>query len=501
MKIMLISPKRDRWDSKRYEFWEFAFMTRVAGIGLRKYTGTPLALPIMASLIPEEHKLYVIDENVEDIPYDVEPDLVLLTFFTTSATAGYRIADRFRAQGSIVVIGGCHAAMTVDETLEHADAVATAEAEAVLPQIIKDVETGNLEKIYSVGNMNRPSMDNLPTPRWDLLKLDSYFYPSIQTMRGCPFLCEFCTVRVHWGNKYRTKSIEKVVHDVRCLTKAMGRKGFMLIVDDDIAADRKRSKEMFRALASEKIKWLSQGSIAMANDDEFLSLMINCGGTRIIMGFETISGDSLAEMKKNPANDIKNYPKNILKIQSQGVALVGAFVFGFDHDKKDCFEETTNFIIENNIALPQLFILTPFPGTALTKKLQLEGRILHTDWKYYTGSVVNFIPKNMTCQELQEGYYKAFQKVYSYKSIYLRMQGLWDSWDRTAKRRKEDLLREKIDILLMNKNFRAVAYSYDTCYFPDINEEAHYKRKLNKMLQSYLVENKVYEENAAMMAV
>ncbi len=490
MKIMILSPKRDVFDGERYEYWEFAYMTRLVGAGKRKYSGTPLSLAILASLVPERHELIVIDENVEEIPYDTKPDLAIITFFTTSATAGYRVADKLRQQGTAVVIGGCHAAMTVEETLNHADAVSTCEGESSLVRIIKDFENGELKKVYKQEDYERPAMDSLPVPRWDLLKMDSYFNPTIQTMRGCPFFCEFCTVRVHWGHKYRFKPIENVVKEVRYLKKVIDRDVFFMIVDDDVASDRRRFKDLFRALIPEKIRWMSQGSISMAKDDEYLDLMTKSGGTRIIMGFETISKKTIEEMKKNPANNPENYMQDIKKIQSYGVALTGAFVFGFDHDDKDCFDETADFIINSHIALPQLFVLTPFPGTALAKRLEAEGRILNRDWRYYTASMVNFVPKNMTPDELQRGYYNAFQKIYSHKAVYQRLTGLWETWDKNSTLPAEAILSEKTGTLLMNKNFQAVAYSYEQCYFGDEAEEKYYKKKLKELLSGFLAKHR-----------
>ncbi|MBN2159339.1 MAG: B12-binding domain-containing radical SAM protein [Spirochaetes bacterium] len=485
-KITIISPKREIFDPGRMEFWEFGFMAKAAGIQQRKYSGTPMALPILHSLIPDDFEVTVIDENVEDIDFTIETDLLLLTFFTTAATRGYAIADTFRERNVTVVIGGCHASMAPDEAITHADTVAIGEAEVLLPKILEDFRKGKLEKFYRVNDDERPALDNLPIPHFNCLKLNSYFNPTIQTMRGCPMKCDFCTVRVHWGSKYRYKPIEKVIEEIESLKKSFGRNTFIMISDDDIAANRNRSKELFRALIPLQIQWMSQGSMAMAKDDEYLDLMTQSGGTRMIMGFESVSEESLRLMKKNPANKLSDYIANIRKIQSYGVAIIGAFVFGFDTDGMDSFDNSADFIIDNCIALPQLFALTPFPGTALTKRLEEEGRILSRDWKFYTGSTVQFIPKTMTPEQLQNGYYYTIQKVYSYKNIWKRLNGLWRLWDENARRREPVIIKEKIDTLLLNENFRACAYSYPLNYNADSNEEAHYRKKLNTLLRRFL---------------
>jgi len=263
MKITIISPKKEIFEDKRMEFWEFGFMATTAGLGSRKYSGTPLAIPILASLIPGQYDIEAIDENIEEINFDNKTDLVLLTFFTTSATRGYKIADIYRGKNVKVVIGGCHASMESGETSIHADAVAIGEAEVLLPRILHDFNNGRLQKFYRVEEEERPSLDNQPIPRFNCLKLKNYFNPTIQTMRGCPMGCEFCTVRVHWGAKYRYKPIKKVVQEINELKSQFGRNTFIMIVDDDIAANRERSKELFRALIPLKIQWMSQGSMAM----------------------------------------------------------------------------------------------------------------------------------------------------------------------------------------------------------------------------------------------
>ncbi|HBV97292.1 MAG TPA: B12-binding domain-containing radical SAM protein [Desulfotomaculum sp.] len=494
MKITLISPKRERFEQNRMEFWEFGFMASTAGLGTRKYSGTPLAIPILASLIPDKYDIEVIDENIDEIDFNRPTDLVLLTFFTTAATRGYEIGDIYRSKNVKVVIGGCHASMEPDETSKHADAVSIGEAEVLLPRILNDFESGVLAPFYRVAEAERPNLDNQPVPRFNALKLENYFNPTIQTMRGCPMGCEFCTVRVHWGAKYRYKPIEKVISEIELLKKQFGRNTFIMIVDDDVAANTTRSKELFKALIPLKIQWMSQGSMAMAKDDEYLDLMVKSGGTRMIMGFESISADNLKNMRKNPANKLNEFTDNIRKIQSYGVAIIGAFVFGFDGDDTTCFDNTANFIIENSIGLPQLFALTPFPGTALTKRLEEENRILSRDWKYYTGSTVQFVPKLMSVGELEEGYYRTIQNVYSYKNILKRLTGLWDLWDKHAQREEHILVKEKIDVILLNENFRACAYSYRNCYDVDIEEEKHYKNEIQNKLKMFLKKRNVLME-------
>ncbi|MCK4351774.1 radical SAM protein [candidate division WOR-3 bacterium] len=482
MKVAIIEPRRKRWDEKRAELWEFAYITRAFSHYRKKYSGFSLSLAILASLIPSDIELKIIDENVESIDFSEFFDLVIVTFFTIGATRAYEIGDAFRKKGIKVVFGGVHASMMPEEAILHADAVAIGEAEVLIPEIIEDCHHGHLKKFYRTPE--RPELENTPVPRWDLLKIDCYHNPTTQTMRGCPFDCEFCTVRAFWGKRYRYKPIPKVVEEIKILKRLFDKKDtFIMIADDDITANKMRAKDLFKAFIPLGIKWMGQGSLSMAKDDELLELMVRSGGTRMIIGFESISPIALREMHKNPANIVEEYAENVRKIQSYGVAVIGSFVVGFDDDDESVFERTANFIIENHIAIPQFLLLTPFPGTKLFERLSKEKRILHRDWTRYTTSTVCFKPKKMSVDTLQNGYYNALQRIFSYEGILNRLEGLWSLWDKSS---VVPSIKEKIDTLVLNSNFRDVAYGFPHCINLDIEKETKAKRKLRGYFRELL---------------
>ncbi|MBN2159338.1 MAG: B12-binding domain-containing radical SAM protein [Spirochaetes bacterium] len=491
--ITIIFPKKELFDPERVEFWDLAFgySSRAAvmsGSLKKKASGTSLTLAILGSLVPEEFDVTLIDEYVEEIDFDKKTDLLILTFFTTEATRGYIIADTFREKGIPVIIGGYHASMMPDEALEHADSLALGEAETLMATILNDFKNGSLKRIYRMEESERPDLADQPLPRWDKLKLESYHNPMIQTMRGCPMRCEFCSVSLLWGPKYRFRPIEKVIEEIRSIKDRFGETTRYMIVDDDISAIRSRTKELCRALAPLNISWMSQGSLAMANDNELLELLAMSGGTRMIVGFESITEETLAIMEKNPANKIAEYSTKIKKIQSYGLAIISTFVLGYDNEDVSVFENTADFVIDNHLGLPQFFCVTPFPGTVLTKRLEREGRVLSHDWKRYTGTTVQFMPEKMTPDELQDGYYYANQKVYSFKNIWKRLMGMWDLWDTFSPNPRNVLIREKIDTLLLNLSFNYVSYKFPSCYKPDPEEEKDYQKKLNNILKMHLHE-------------
>ncbi|MCU0284955.1 MAG: B12-binding domain-containing radical SAM protein [Acidobacteria bacterium] len=482
MKVAIIEPKRKRWDPNRDEFWEFGYISRSFAVHhSKRFSAFSLSLVILASLFPRDVEVKIIDEYVEAIDFDEFYDLVLVTFFTLGATRAYEIGDQFKQKGVKVIFGGIHSSMLPEEAIQHADTIVIGEAEEIMQNIIEDYRQGSLKQFYQAPR--KPSLENTPIPRWDMLKYERYHNPTMQTARGCPYSCEFCTVRAYFGSKYRYKSIEQAVEEVKVIKGLWKKDTFLMISDDDVTANRIRAKSLFRAITPLDIKWMSQGSLAMAKDEELLDLMAKSGGTRMIIGFESISPAALEQMHKNPANVAQQYGENIRIIQSHGVAIIGSFVVGFDDDDDSVFERTANFIIKNHVAIPQFLILTPFPGTSLYKRLTEEGRILHRDWTQYTTSTVCFKPKKMSAETLQDGYYNALQRIFSYQGVLERMEGLWALWDEKS---EVTTVKEKVDTLVLNLNFRDAAYRFPNRIELDNEKEAEAYQKIRQHLKKLL---------------
>jgi len=373
-----------------------------------------LTLPLMAALTPSGHEILVVDENVEPIDFEADVDLVAITALTPTAPRAYEIADEFRRRGRKVVLGGVHPSLMADEAAEHADAVVHGEAEEIWPRLLEDLQEGGMAPSYTAEH--KPDLSKLPIPRRDLMKEDAYLnIPKVETSRGCPFRCSFCSTTVFYGPRMRFRPVEDVVAEVKAAEHR-----FVFFTDNNITANKSYAKRLFRALAPLGIYWLSQGSIDMADDEELMDLAQKSGCAGMLVGFESLSEENIAEMGKNASNRVEEYEDKIRIFHKHKIGLIGCFVFGFDGDDKTVFKKTVDFINRNNIDCPQLTVLTPYPGTSLRADLEAQGRIIHSRWEKYDVGNVAFIPRKMTPAELQEGYNWACEKVYSYPSIVKR---------------------------------------------------------------------------------
>ena len=374
----------------------------------------PLGLAMVAALTPPDIEVSLTDENVTTIDFSKKPDLVGITALTTTAPRAYEIADTFRAKGAKVVLGGIHPSMLPDEAAEHADAVVIGEAEGIWPELIDDFKANKLQKRYQ--QEERPSMVDMPSPRRDLFAKGAYLLKNtVSTTRGCPYSCSFCTVTTFFGQSYRCRPVEEVIREV----KALGKTRMVIFVDDNIVGSPKYAKELFRALIPLNIKWLSQASVTVAEDDELLELAAASGCVDLFIGFESLSPENLLAVGKK-INAADEYENVIKKIRSYGIGIHGFFIFGLDDDKPGCFERAVHFAQDMRLESAQFDILTPYPGTAVYESLDKEGRILTRDWSQY-GHDLMFKPKTMSRDSLQKGRAWAWREFYGLRSIWRRI--------------------------------------------------------------------------------
>lgn len=366
-----------------------------------------LTLPVLASLTPPRFEVEIVDDNVEEIDFDSKPDIVGITILTPTAERGYQISKEFRSRGVPVVLGGVHATLLPDEAKEHCDVLVIGEAENTWPALLEDFEKGAMKEFYR--SERKPSLDCLPEPRRDLVNNHLYVrIPKVEVSRGCPHNCSFCSTTRFFGNRMRYRKIQDVVDEVKRL-----RTKFVFFTDNNIIGNPQYAKRLFKALRGARVKWVGQASLKLAEDIELLKLARKSGCVGILVGFESLSVESIEKMGKKAVNKVKEYKRAIKRIHRHGIGLIGCFVFGFDEDDETVFSSTVKLVKKLNIEVPQFTLLTPFPGTAIRDKFEEAQRILHNQWDLYDVVHVVFQPLNMSVDELRRNFDEACGSVYS----------------------------------------------------------------------------------------
>ncbi len=421
MKIALVIPKNSSEDED--SFYDYKFFSQF--LFSRRYFSYLLAIPTLASLTPPEHEIRVFDENIEDIDYNWHADLAGISVRTMFARRAYSISETFRQRGVKTVLGGIHPSMCTEEALRYSDSVVVGEAEEVWQTLLRDVQDGALKRVYKAEKAT--DLTAAPVPTRHLLSKGMYFSDIVQTTKGCPFHCEFCSVYVFDGQKIRNKTIDQVIKEIKDVSgsSAKYKKKSIFFADDNIIANKRYARELFLALKPYNLNWSCQASINIAQEEELLRLMKDSGCGAILIGFESISEKNLSCMDKG-INLKHNYIDAIKKIQSYGILVHGSFILGYDFDSQSAFDELIGFINESNLLMPLINTLTPFPGTMLFKRLKEEGRIIHKDWSKYDGKSVVFYPSQLTPERLSEGYKKVVKEIYSFDSIYRKLKYYWD---------------------------------------------------------------------------
>ena len=390
----------------------------------------PLGLMYLAAHTPPGVEVRLIDENVERIDFRDVPDLVGITTMTATAPRAYEIADRYRESGAKVVLGGIHASMLPEEAMQHAEAVVVGEAEGTWPRVLADFEAGRLEPLYEQDgfiDFSRP----LP-PRRDLVDPKRYWSANVvQTARGCPHSCNFCSVTAFNGRKVRMREVDDVLAEVESLPRAnLLRRKVVAFVDDNIAAHPRRAKDLFRGLIPMRIRWGSQASITIARDEELVALAAESGCHFLFIGIETMSRRALEEMGKGQ-NKVEEYDKALRLLRKYGIHVMGAFVFGFDADHESVFSDTLEFAMRNKIQVGQFAHLVPYPGTRLYRELLEQGRVEEGFWfRPEWDARVVYEPANFSPRRLTQLTHKVQRDFYSYPSIARRMypHRHWSYW-------------------------------------------------------------------------
>lgn len=399
MRILLINPKR-------------------VGRGLaavRSMNATPLALPILKALTPEDLEVKIIDENHGAIPYGEHWDLVGITVMHHVSPSAIAIAKVFRSRGIKVAFGGFFPTLNYDDARRHVDSVIAGEAEHVWNEVISDLRRNQLQSYYKAAELI--DLKDIPFIKKEFFSERDEFY-HIETTRGCPYDCDFCSVTNFYGAKFRHRPID---HVVRQLEELKGKALFF--VDDNIIGDPAYARELFREMIPLKIKWSGQFSLNRAANREVMRLAAESGCQFLFTGIESLSQDNLQAVDKKWAKPEK-FAEWIRMTHDAGIGIFGSFMFGFEGDDKDVFPRTLAFCEDNEIELALFSALFPLHGSKFYEQLQAEGRIFETDVAKFNGQHSTFHPKNMTSEELEDGLRWIWNTFYSKTSIKKRLSRL-----------------------------------------------------------------------------
>jgi len=378
-----------------------------------------MGLTICAAVVPDGWDVEIVDENVSDDRHSAvdDVDAVGISVMTSQAIRAYEIADEYRKLGVKVILGGVHVSAMPSEAKEHCDIVCKGDAESTLPRALNDLTAGNSKKVYDWADY--PDTP-IATPRKDLLNPDDYLvFNPVQTMRGCPHSCEFCTTPSIFGNRFRRRDVGDIIEEMRRARELYNTPVF-IFSDDNVAGNQKWAMELFEAMRELDIRWASQCDILVARNEKLLAAMRDSGCLGLILGLESPIQSTLESAgKKFVSADM--YLEMINKIQSYNISLWGSFIFGFDTDGwRECMH-SVRFARKAKLAMSCYIILTPYPGTAIYDRFLAEGRLLDCSWDQYNGATVCYRPERMTVDELRHAQMAAFREFYSFGSAFSRL--------------------------------------------------------------------------------
>ncbi len=394
MKITLITPQVGRKSSKEY---------------VRTWQMEPLNIATLAGLTPSDVELDYYDERIERINFDAPTDLAAITVETYTAKRAYEIAAEYHSRGVRTLLGGYHVTLIPDEAQGYADSILVGYAEPLWEQIVRDAERGALQCRYT---QNKAQPYEYGMPRRDIFQGKPYFKLScLETGRGCPLHCNFCSIAAATASRYHARSIDSIVAEVATLKNRN-----VFFVDDNFVGNLKHARDLCRELIPLKINWVGQGTLNMARDEKLLDIMAESGCAGVLIGFESLRHDTLQLMDKQLNVAMGNYQELITRLHQHGIGLYGTFIFGYDSETSADTVRTAEAAIDFGLFIAAFNHLLPFPGTPLYEQFRKEGKLTDEQWwlsPTFRFGDVPFNPKNMTAQELRELCLKARRRFYS----------------------------------------------------------------------------------------
>ena len=442
MKILLVNPNSPQDNGRDLNrapiagpLFAFQSFTKM-GFGL------PLALPTLAAHTPSKHQVEIIDEEVEQIDFNIKYDLVGITAMTYKAPRAYKLAKAFMKTGAKVVMGGIHASMCPDEASEYFDSVVIGEAEKIWPKMLEDRQNNNLKKFYKEDEF--PDIKTSLPPRYDLVKNRHYVCTCLQTTRGCPYNCSFCTVTKHNGHKLRKKSINQVIEEIDSIIKLKKTygliynkrdkqtrkfKGIFLFADDNFAIDRQHAVAVCQAIKKCQddnniyFTWFTQANSSIGFDNELLELMAESNCNYLLIGFESLEPESLKSMKKK-MNSPQDYSMIIKNIHDKGIRVIYSTIFDDNSIKREAIDSLIAFINKTKVLHVLTNILTPYPGTDLREEMKSKGLISSNDHSLFNIRNLVYKPKGISKKGFYTNYLKINDELFSFDKIISRSNEL-----------------------------------------------------------------------------
>ncbi|MBP7147234.1 MAG: B12-binding domain-containing radical SAM protein [Acidobacteria bacterium] len=372
----------------------------------------PLGLATLAGYLRQDDDVTLVDEHVEPLTLDDRPDVVGIEVYVTSARRAYAIADEYRRRGVFVALGGLHVTALPDEARAHADAIFLGPAEESWPRFLDEFRRGTPQAVY---RSEVRTLEGMPPVRRELVRRELYLVPnSLVVSRGCPHRCEFCYQDAFFGGgrRFYTQRVDEVLAEIERLP---GRHLYFL--DDNLFGDPAFASALFAGLRGMGRLWQAAGTVQAVLRPGLLEQAAAAGLRSLFVGFETLDPAALRAQHKAP-NLGRDYDEAVRRLHGAGVMINASFVFGMDEDGPDVFDRTVDWAVRQGIETATFHILTPYPGTALYRRMERDGRLLHRDWDLYDTRHAVFRPARMRPEQLERGYHRASREFYRWSSIF-----------------------------------------------------------------------------------
>ncbi|MDD5217284.1 MAG: radical SAM protein [Candidatus Omnitrophica bacterium] len=458
MKVYLVNPAFNP------TIWSFDGLQPFSGT---YFSTTPIGLATVAALTPPSWDVEIVDENVESINFDIQADVIGITSFNVQYQRALEVAAKFKARGKFVVFGGPYCSLFPEAFEGKGDCRISGEAEEIWPEFLRDFEKGTWREFYSTSGQ-RVSLDKSPVPRYDLIRGDKYNMFCLQTSRGCPYQCEFCDIIITDGRIPRTKTVEQIIAEVNhCVAQGAH---YILFGDANFIGNLPFARKLLKALVeySENnnypVEFCCELTINVAHHPDLLELLQAANFYSLFIGLESPRRESLLEANKsqNTRNDVA---RDIERIHAHHISVCAGMIVGFDSDDQFIFKEQFDFLKELGIPFTTCGTLMALPKTPLLKRLEAEGRMLSLEWTKMNGhgaADCNFIPKNMTFEQLQQGYNWLSRCLYRYDSYRDRIVTMLRRYRNQNKEHK----RAQLDFKFLYQLGKVLGYYLLTLDFP-----------------------------------